>query len=514
MTRTNRPAPCVTRTTLALAAALLLTTAACRVGGDPPPEAEPPETRTEAAPSPGELRASVPIEGYDEYDRELIEADRRDASWRSAADSDRQGRTNGPWLTDPVATAADGTHRDEEDATEATDATEESVGGEADAEPADTARDRPETDDDLAPVVRMRNTDAAPSSDPAPAAEETAASETWSDITPQAFQSFAPRFPVSTEDGGPTVLAVQQLLYRVGFSPGVVDGRWGKNTEKALYWLQDELGLEPTGTIDAALYERLQETAGSESPVTTYRVSAEDVAGPFPSIPEDVQEKAALECLCYTSAAEALAERFRTTPDLLARLNPDADLRDVAAGTEILVPNVEPLLAGEVDAASREGQRRPSDIAALVVSKEGFYLHALDDAGRILYHFPTTVGAGYDDASPSEELKVTAIAFQPTFHYQPELFADVSDDDATAMLPAGPNSPVGVVWMQLSKEHYGIHGTAEPATIGYTTSHGCIRLTNWDALFLAERLPEGVPVMFRGDHPDDADGPADAGVGE
>ncbi|HSM50655.1 MAG TPA: L,D-transpeptidase, partial [Thermoanaerobaculia bacterium] len=390
----------------------------------------------------------------------------------------------------------------------------DSTGSEGDAEPAGTARDRPETDDDAAPVVRMRNTDAPPSPDPAPAADETAASETWNDITPQAFESFAPRFPVSTEDGGPTVLAVQQLLSRVGFSPGVVDGRWGKNTEKALYWLQNELGLEPTGTIDAALYERLRETAGTESPVTTYRVSAEDVAGPFPSIPEDVQEKAALDCLCYSSAVEALAERFRTTPDLLAALNPDADFQEVAAGTEILVPDVEPpaapVEAGE-EGASWEGQRRPSDIAALVISKEGFYLHALDDAGRILYHFPTTVGAGYG-ASPSETLKVTAIAFEPTFHYQPELFAEVSDDDATALLPPGPNSPVGVVWMQLSKAHYGIHGTAEPATIGYSTSHGCIRLTNWDAQFLAERLPEGVPVMFRGDHPDDAE-PADAGEG-
>jgi lipoprotein-anchoring transpeptidase ErfK/SrfK len=137
-------------------------------------------------------------------------------------------------------------------------------------------------------------------------------------------------------------------------------------------------------------------------------------------------------------------------------------------------------------------------VARIRVSKDGFYLHALDESGRILYHFPTTVGAGYDP-SPSGDFRVTGVAYDPDFHYQPKLFADVPDTDEDALLPPGPNSPVGLVWMQLSKDNYGIHGTAEPATIGYGTSHGCVRLTNWDALFLANRTARETPVEFTGE---------------
>ncbi|HVS14353.1 MAG TPA: L,D-transpeptidase [Thermoanaerobaculia bacterium] len=508
MIDSRHPPPAITaasRSVLALAATLLLTTAACGVSDDRQPQADDPQPEAgTAAPSPqaelsqAQLRASVPLDGYRQYDPQEIEAGRLDASWRSVADWDRQARKTKPWLAESGSGKTEDTRATPEDDDVADEVSEDST------EP-DAAADSAASEDGEAPIVRVRRAGAQPTTAPSPTTDETHGGESWDDITPGAFEPFEPRFPVSKEDGGPTVLAVQQLLSRVGFSPGVVDGRWGKNTEKALYWLQDELGVEPTGTIDAALYERLRQSIEATSPVTTYRVTAGDVAGPYSTIPEDLQEQAKLDCLCYTSFAEGLADRFHTTPDLLGRLNPETDLDRITAGTELLVPDVEPLVAaveGGTD-ESMEGRRVASKIAALVVSKEGFYLHAVDDAGRVLYHFPTTVGAGYD-ASPSEELKVTAIAFRPTFHYQPELFADVSDDEPTAMLPAGPNSPVGVVWMQLSKEHFGIHGTAEPATIGYTTSHGCIRLTNWDAQFLAERLPTDVPVVFRGEHPDDA----------
>jgi lipoprotein-anchoring transpeptidase ErfK/SrfK len=348
--------------------------------------------------------------------------------------------------------------------------------------------------------------------DAAPVAGEATAGETRQDITPAAFRPFRPRFPVATRDGDPTVLALQQALDRVGFSPGVIDGCWGKNTEKALSWLQDGLGLEPTGVIDAVLYERIRQAAGTQSPVTTYRVSNADLAGPFITIPEDNQERAALAGLWYGSVAEALAERFHATGDLLAKLNPEVDFDKLAAGTELLVPDVVPLeiiFEGKGGAATANTQVSTA-VAALVVSKSGFYLHAVDAAGRVLFHAPITVGANYDP-SPTGEVKVTAITFNPTFHYQPDLYAEVPDDDARALLPAGPNSPVGVVWIALSLEHFGIHGTAEPSTIGYSTSHGCVRLTNWDAQALAGRLSAGIPVMFRGDHPDDPAAGATAG---
>ncbi len=137
-----------------------------------------------------------------------------------------------------------------------------------------------------------------------------------------------------------------------------------------------------------------------------------------------------------------------------------------------------------------------SEVDRIVISIEGFYLHALDDQGRLLYHFPTTVGSKYQP-SPTGEFHIASIAFDPWFHWQPTLFDEVPDTEEDERLRPGPNSPVGVVWMALSKDNYGIHGTGAPATIGYATSHGCVRLTNWDARFLAERVHEGVPVVFR-----------------
>ena len=131
-----------------------------------------------------------------------------------------------------------------------------------------------------------------------------------------------------------------------------------------------------------------------------------------------------------------------------------------------------------------------------MISIDGFYLHALDEDGRLLYHFPTTVGSKYQP-SPTGEFHIASVAFDPWFHWQPTLFDEVPDTEEDERLPPGPNSPVGVVWMALSKDNYGIHGTSEPATIGYSSSHGCVRLANWDARFLAERVRDGIPVIFR-----------------
>lgn len=480
-----------------LAVLLALTAAGCRVGDETRQVDAEPTPPASTAPSPTQLRASVPIDGYQQVDSAALEAGRRDAAWRTGAEWDRQQRSRGPWMGAGQQGGASGP-------------------------PAPGAGAAGATPSAQAPIERLRQAGegtgapaAAPAPTAAPGASASRSGETYESLSPEALRSFQPRFPLS-EDGGATVLAVQQLLDRAGFSPGVIDGRWGKNSEKAVYWLQDALGLEPTGTVDRALFDRLRQAAGTPRPVTTYRVTAEDVTGPFPQIPEDYGDQADLDCLCYTSPAEALAERFHTTPELLAKLNPQVDLERPSEGAELLVPDVEPFRmernapADETLEAPREG----SGIAAVVVSKSGFYVQAVDAQGRVLYHFPTTVGAGYD-ASPSGDLKVTATVLRPTFHYQPTLFADVPDEEPEALLPAGPNSPVGVVWMQLSKENYGIHGTSEPSTIGYTTSHGCVRLTNWDARFLAERLPAGTPVLFRGEHPSDAERQAASdGAGE
>lgn len=287
------------------------------------------------------------------------------------------------------------------------------------------------------------------------------------------------------------VLTLQVWLDHVEFSPGVLDGRWGKNTSKALYWFQEAYGLEPSGDLDAATFQLLQRLSGTLDPLKSYTVTAEDVQGPFTPIPKDVYEKEKLPCLCYENTGEELGEKFHTTADFLASLNPNVDVGALAAGAEIHVPNV-------ADAGTSAALA--DSVTRLIVSRDGFYLHAVDAAGNILYHFPSTLGSKYDP-SPEGNLKITGIAFDPTFHYQPKLFADVPDTEPEAHLKAGPNSPVGLVWMQLSKENYGIHGTATPETIGYESSHGCIRLANWDAMLLARKVRRGIPVEFTEGNP-------------
>lgn len=293
--------------------------------------------------------------------------------------------------------------------------------------------------------------------------------------------------------GAPTdslpALTLQVWLDRLHFSPGVIDGRGGKNTAKALYWFQDAYGLTPTGDLDPETRRLLERLAGQYEPVIRYRLTAADANQKFVPLGKDMYDKAKQPCLCYESLLEAMGERFHTTPEFLTSLNSDSRAVSLTAGKELLVPNVDPAWMAEGGADSTRV------IDRIIVSRRGFYAHAVDADGNILFHFPSTLGSRYDP-SPEGNLRIIGIAQDPTFHYQPKLFADVPDDKPEANLPAGPNSPVGVVWMQLSKENYGIHGTATPETIGYAASHGCIRLTNWDAATLARQSKRGVRVEF------------------
>ncbi len=302
------------------------------------------------------------------------------------------------------------------------------------------------------------------------------------------------------------VLRTQVMLDRAGFSPGALDGKMGGNTKKAL----EE-------------YEKQAPAAASAvEPLTGYSVTAADAAGPFvPSIPADLAEQATLSSLTYTSALEALAERFHSTPALIQQLNPGAEFKE---GDQIQVPNVEPLVAPvekpepspeAVEAAAKEraarpagtsgrrgtpASRQPNTVAmrpdvAVTVSRARSALTVADASGQTIFYAPVTTGSEHDPL-PLGEWKVTGIQFNPVFNYNPELFWDADPSHAKAKLPSGPNNPVGLVWIDLSKEHYGIHGTPEPSTIGRTQSHGCVRLTNWDALKLAGMVKPGTRVVF------------------
>lgn len=310
--------------------------------------------------------------------------------------------------------------------------------------------------------------------------------ESVDQITTDAVNQGTMHLPIRGDAEGPSVLRAQVLLDRVLFSPGVIDGKWGANGEKAVYWFQHREGLRTTGELDRATFDRLAELAGAPAElVVTHTLTSDDVAGPFLPIPADIYAHAELDCSCYESLSEKLGERFHAHPDLLARLNPGTDLDVITAGAPIRVPRIR-----DLNAAINAG------IARIVISDNGRFLHALDAQDRVVMHFPSTLGSSYDP-SPDGELTVTSITEDPWWHYQPDILEHVDSSEPDARIPPGPNSAVGLVWLALSEPHYGIHGTARPETIGYATSAGCVRLTNWDALFLARRVRDGIVVQFR-----------------
>ena len=293
------------------------------------------------------------------------------------------------------------------------------------------------------------------------------------------------KFPARIPVRGPLTLRLQILLDRANFSPGIIDGSWGKNAAKALSWFRAANWMDTAAktTIDQAAYDKLSAAGRSTPLITTYELTADDMEGPFIQIPNSVYDQAKLECLCFSSPAEELAEKFHTNQQVLKQLNPKLNLNSLSAGTSLQVPNV----------GDEKGPA--SGVAKVIISKKGFWTHAVDASSNIVAHFPSTLGAGYDP-SPTGDFHVTGIATDPTFNYQPSLMAEVPDTRPTAKLKPGPNSPVGTVWMALSKPHYGIHGTPAPETIGYANSHGCVRLTNWDAERLASLVKAGTPVQF------------------
>ncbi|AJA08404.1 hypothetical protein SKP52_07415 [Sphingopyxis fribergensis] len=309
--------------------------------------------------------------------------------------------------------------------------------------------------------------------------------------------------PTEVSFSEPPALRAQVLLDHLGFSPGVIDGKEGQSYTAALRGFQKAHELEESGKLDAATRQALQQW--EKVPATRLVIiPAAFAAGPFvPAFPKDATDQAKLPTLGYRNLTEALAERFHTTPEMLVALNSPSTL--VGAGRPFRVPNIPDIdraTLGE-DARGWNGTLErlgvaPKQVTAakLVVDKSEGVLKVYDEADKLVAQFPATMGSSHDPL-PIGKWKIQGVSRNPDFHYNPKLFWDVSDSKEAVLLQPGPNSPVGVVWLDLNKPHYGIHGTSEPHTIGRAESHGCVRLTNWDAARLAQMVKPGTPAILR-----------------
>ena len=282
------------------------------------------------------------------------------------------------------------------------------------------------------------------------------------------------------QQSDPRMIKLQVLLDRNNASPGVIDGLAGENVVKAVKAFEEMRGHTVDGIVDAEMWAALEATL-AEPVLVSYTITPEDVAGPFvATMPHDYAEQAQLPGLYYRDAAEMLAERFHMDEAFLRRLNPDVTFAE--ADVDVVVTNV--------------GKPLKAKVAHIVADKARKQLRGYDAQNRLVVAYPATIGSS-DTPSPTGTHAVKAIALNPEYWYRPKVNFVQGTNTKALRLPPGPNGPVGATWVGLDKPTYGLHGTPEPSKIDKTNSHGCVRLTNWDARELAGLVSPGVPVDFQ-----------------
>lgn len=276
---------------------------------------------------------------------------------------------------------------------------------------------------------------------------------------------------------GVSALAVklQVLLDRAGANPGVIDGVAGENVTRAIRGFEEINGLEVDGILTPELWERLR----SPEPVAVaYTITSQDLEKMVESIPADYAEMAKMEWLGYTSGAEALAEKFHMDQNFLVALNPSARF---IIGENIVVIN--------------PGEQAQVAVTRIVADKSNERIVIYGENDRPVIVYPATIGSD-STPSPKGTHEVKGVAEFPTYAYNPDINFQQAENSEKLTIPAGPNGPVGGTWIDLSEPTYGIHGTPDPSKISKTASHGCVRLTNWDAAELAKLVKPGTVVTF------------------